>query len=132
MLIEELKIESNLCLSCGACCAHYRASFYWIEAEPALGGTVPAELSVRLNAHELCMKGTEGSHPRCVALQGEIGVRVRCDIYEKRSSTCRNFEMAWEDGQPNERCDRARLAWGLIPLSSPQKSNQPRRFRKAA
>lgn len=132
MLIEELKIESNLCLSCGACCAFCRTSVYWTEVEPALGGTVPAELSVRLNAHELCMKGTERSHPRCVTLQGEIGVRVRCDIYEKPSSTCRNFKVAWEDGQPNKRCDRVRLAWGLVPLSPPNKNYPPRKHPKAA
>jgi Fe-S-cluster containining protein len=132
MLIKELKIDSNPCLSCGACCAFYRASFYWTEAEPALGGSVPVELTTRLNTHELCMKGTEGNHPCCVALQGKIGVRVKCDIYEKRSSTCHNFKVSWENGQPNERCDRARLAWGLAPLSPPHNINRPRRFRKAA
>ena len=29
------------CLSCGACCAHFRASFYWAEADDQTPGGVP-------------------------------------------------------------------------------------------
>ncbi|RBD00840.1 YkgJ family cysteine cluster protein, partial [Xanthomonas oryzae pv. oryzae] len=25
------------CLTCGACCAYFRVSFHWSEADPALG-----------------------------------------------------------------------------------------------
>src|SRR5690606_12667348 len=32
------------CLDCGACCAYYRVSFHWSEADPATGGETPAAL----------------------------------------------------------------------------------------
>lgn len=32
--------ENNPCVSCGACCAYFRVSFYWAESESG-GGTVP-------------------------------------------------------------------------------------------
>ena len=33
------------CLTCGACCAHFRVSFHWSEADPEQGGAVPAALT---------------------------------------------------------------------------------------
>ena len=65
------------------------------------------------------MKGSFGEKPRCVALKGEIGKEVACSIYDLRSSVCREFPVAWEQGIPNERCDRARVAHGLEPLRPP-------------
>jgi len=32
---------NNSCLSCGACCAHCRVSFYWAEADDVTRGGVP-------------------------------------------------------------------------------------------
>lgn len=106
---------SNPCLTCGACCAFYRASFYWAETDEALG-TVPVELTEDLSDFRRAMKGTNQSAPRCIALEGEIGSDVRCTIYDLRSSTCREFPFSWQNGEPNERCDRPRIAWGLPPL----------------
>ncbi|MCI0438002.1 MAG: YkgJ family cysteine cluster protein [Chloroflexi bacterium] len=111
--------STNPCLSCGACCAYYRASFYWAEAEKTLGGAVPPELTEKLDAFRRVMKGTNQKNPRCVALEGIIGERVRCAIYELRSTVCREFEVSWENGKRNERCDKARIAWGLSPLEPP-------------
>lgn len=113
-------VALNPCLDCGACCACYRASFYWTEAAPELGGRVPPELTEKLNDHMSYMKGTWGAEPRCIALQGTIGEVVQCSIYADRSSGCREFPYAWENGEPNERCDRARAKWGLPPLQGPQ------------
>jgi len=110
---------SNPCISCGACCAYYRASFYWAEADNAVGGTVPVELTEKLNDFRRVMKGTSQKAPRCIALLGEIGQCVRCSIYELRSSVCRDFDVSWHNGVHNERCDRARAAWGLAPLPAP-------------
>jgi len=62
------------------------------------------------------MIGMDGSTPRCIALEGNIGEKVRCTIYENRSSVCRDFDASWIKGLPNERCDKARAAWGLPPL----------------
>lgn len=120
-------VSFNPCLDCGACCAFYRASFYWTEAEPSLGGTVPPHLTEKLNERMAMMKGTWGAKPRCIALEGEIGQRVQCSIYADRSSGCREFPYAWENNEPHERCDKARAAWGLPPLqpSQPLIPDQP-------
>ncbi len=123
---------SNPCISCGACCAYYRASFYWAEADETLGGTVPIELTEKLNDFRRVMKGTSRKSPRCIALLGEIGKSVRCSIYEQRASVCRDFDLSWLNGVHNERCDQARIAWGLEPLPAPvaqpdQGSDEPKR-----
>jgi uncharacterized protein len=119
------------CLTCGACCAFYRASFYWAEADDVEGGTVPAYMTEKLNDFRRAMKGMSGSNPRCIALQGTIGEQVYCSIYELRASACREFPVSWEFGAPNERCDQARMAWGLPPLQ-PDAWNWPDTFRRAA
>lgn len=108
----------NPCLSCGACCAHFRVSFYWGECQSA-GGLVPDNLTVAVGPHLAAMQGTEQKPVRCVALLGEVGCGTRCTIYEHRSSTCREFTAAWEDGAPNAHCDAARAAYGLPPLTPP-------------
>jgi uncharacterized protein len=109
----------NPCLDCGACCAHFRVSFYWAEADRAAGGLTPAELSVQLTPHRAAMRGTETFPPRCVALEGKIGERVHCTIYPLRPSPCRDFRASWSDGARSEPCDRARAAHGLPPLEPP-------------
>lgn len=121
----------NLCLSCGACCAFYRASFYWSEAEDFSPGGVPLEMTQKLNDFRLIMKGTSGSSPRCIALTGFIGRRVACSIYERRSSVCRAFEASWYNNAPNPDCDKARSAWGLEPLK-PEAWFDDHNFPKAA
>ncbi|MEW6751886.1 MAG: YkgJ family cysteine cluster protein [Candidatus Latescibacterota bacterium] len=107
----------NPCLTCGACCAHFRAAFYWAEGDDATPGGVPVELTEKVDPFRRAMWGTSRRDPRCVALQGSIGVEVACSIYGQRPSPCRQFEPSWADGTRNERCDRARLAWGLAPLA---------------
>jgi Fe-S-cluster containining protein len=52
--------DSNPCLDCGACCASFRVSFYWSEAE-ARG--LPAELTEQVNAWFSCMAGTNQARP---------------------------------------------------------------------
>jgi hypothetical protein len=111
--------QENPCITCGACCAYYRASFYWGEGDDAPGGTVPVNLTEKLNDFYRVMIGTNGPRPRCVALLGSIGCQVRCAIYEQRSTPCREFEPSWAGGEPNPRCDAARAAWGLPPLEPP-------------
>lgn len=36
--------DHNPCMTCGACCAYFRVSFYWAEASDG-GGTVPVDLT---------------------------------------------------------------------------------------
>ena len=109
----------NPCVTCGACCAFYSATFYWTEADDVVGGTVPVEMTEKFGQHQRVMRGSNDSTPRCIALDGTVGTCVRCSIYPLRASVCREFEFSWQFGKPNERCDRARAAWGLPPLSAP-------------
>jgi Fe-S-cluster containining protein len=110
--------ESNPCLNCGACCAHFRVSFYCGEIAGESGGTVPPELVTQVGPLRGCMKGTEQGGQRCVALRGELGQPgIHCAIYEHRPSPCREFPTWMEDGAPNPDCQRLRQAIGLPPLS---------------
>lgn len=101
---------SQECTHCGACCASFRVSFYWGESSAHEHGTVPAELTTAISPHHVCMKGTEQKPVHCIALEGEVGREVSCNIYELRSSTCRQFEAGSED------CAKARKIHGLPEL----------------
>ena len=107
----------HVCLNCGACCTIYRVSFYWGEADPAFGGSVPIELTEKLNDARRVMKGTDQPRPRCIALEGNIAEKVRCTIYENRPSPCRAFPVSWENGEHNPDCDKARAMYGLPPVT---------------
>lgn len=95
------------CQRCGACCAMFRVSFYWGEADDAPGGRVPVALTRPVGPLHRCMAGTEARPVRCVALQGEVGRSVACAIYSRRASTCREVQPS--DAQ----CLKARAAHGL-------------------
>ncbi|MFI4939666.1 MAG: YkgJ family cysteine cluster protein [Burkholderiales bacterium] len=109
--------DANPCLSCGACCAHFRVSFYFGELAGQPGGWVPVELTAKVNDFYAAMKDAESCKGRCVALRGEIGeAGVSCSIYPNRPTPCREFE-AWEkDGTPNPDCQRLREQRGLPAL----------------
>lgn len=108
---------SHPCLACGACCAAFRVSMHWSEADPALGGVVPSALVETVDAHRVAMRGTWARAPRCIALAAEIGRSSRCTIHAQRPSACREVRASWEDGTVDAQCDRARLAHGLAPLT---------------
>ncbi|MEN9434838.1 MAG: hypothetical protein RLZZ422_2427 [Pseudomonadota bacterium] len=115
-------LEQNPCLSCGACCASFRVSFYWGETTDNPFGTVPVALTEPINPTRVAMRGTNCNQPHCIALEGVVGQATSCKIYEQRSSTCREFTASWEDGQPNKICDKARAKYGLAPLPCPTES----------
>jgi uncharacterized protein len=111
--------QANPCLSCGACCRHFRVSMYMGEMASAPGGTVPDEMVSRVNAFIICMKGTETGHGRCIALRGEVGrAGVHCAIYSVRPTPCREFRVWDDDGAPNPHCQRLRAQIGLPPLGA--------------
>ncbi|WP_215779964.1 YkgJ family cysteine cluster protein [Paludibacterium sp. B53371] len=110
--------SDNPCTTCGACCAHFRVSFYCGELTGGSGGIVPAELASQLNPVMACMKGTETGNGRCIALRGTLGSPdIRCSIYPQRPSPCRAFNSWLDDGQPNPDCQRLRAGIGLPPLT---------------
>ena len=96
---------ADACLSCGACCAYFRVSFYWAE-----GMNMPEHYTEPVPAVYSCMCGTNQSQPRCVALEGEVGQQVSCGIYELRSSSCKEVQIA------DDQCNKARLAHNMIPF----------------
>jgi Fe-S-cluster containining protein len=108
------------CQRCGACCAKWRVQFYWREAERGDSvHPVPPGLFEELDDTHRTMRGTTAKHrPRCVALAGRIGEDVGCKVYENRPSPCRAFQASFENGVKNPRCDEARAAHGLRPLTS--------------
>lgn len=95
------------CQACGACCATFRVSFYWAEADDAPCGTVPVELTQPVSPTLRCMVGTGVKPVRCVALEGELGRHVACRIHPLRSSTCREVQVG------DEQCRKARAQRGL-------------------
>lgn len=107
---------SNPCKTCGACCSHFRVSFYQGELD-SNGGIVPNELVTSINPFMVAMKGTE-SGGRCNSLIGELGKDISCGIYENRSSSCRSFPVWLDNGQPNPKCQELRLKNGFSPISS--------------
>ncbi|MCA1902719.1 MAG: YkgJ family cysteine cluster protein [Candidatus Hydrogenedens sp.] len=107
----------NPCLTCGACCAFYRVSFYWRECSDNKPDGVPISLCEDLNMFRRVMKGTNQSKPRCIALKGTIGKHVFCSIYWRKPSICCDIEPSYKYGFPESKCDKARLAYGLTPLT---------------
>ena len=75
------------CLACGACCAF---SKYWPALrpnDPGDGAEIPvAFLDVR-NRRMRCVGD------RCSALEGSLGLRVSCRVYEVRPQACRVFTV---------------------------------------
>jgi uncharacterized protein len=108
---------SHPCLTCGACCAFFRVSFHWSEADPTLGGRVPFELTEPLRTHERAMRGTSQAQPRCIALDADIGRYSRCSIHDRRPSVCALVPASYEFGVASPQCDKARTAHGLPALT---------------
>jgi Fe-S-cluster containining protein len=106
------------CRDCGACCASFRVSFYWAEAD-AYG--LPESLVEKLSPLYACMAGTDAAAPRCRALQGEVGSGVRCAVYNHRPSPCRELQA----GDPQ--CARARHRHAL-PATIARAATEPQRM----
>lgn len=110
--------HQNPCLDCGACCAAFRVSFYWGEGDDAPGGRVPVAATERLNAHLRCMSGTNSNTPHCAMLSGGVPGGL-CRIYENRPSPCREVNPFGPNGEPDEKCRKARTRYGLPELTGP-------------
>jgi Fe-S-cluster containining protein len=55
----------DVCQRCGACCAHFRVSFYWAEAAER---QLPDSAIEQVTPLLACMAGTNQPEPRCHAL----------------------------------------------------------------
>jgi Fe-S-cluster containining protein len=117
VFVDMADSDENPCLSCGACCQHFRVSMYMGEMASSPGGTVPDEWVSAVNPFIVCMKGTEKGHGRCIALRGAVGKPgIRCEIYHRRPTPCREYRVWLDDGTPNPDCQRLRANIGLAPL----------------
>ena len=108
-LRPDLSMDTNPCFECGMCCQYFRVSFYHGEIAGNGAGTVPEELTTRVSKHLACMKGTEKGGEPYIALRNTKEEGYRCSIYEKRSSTCRSFNVLNDDGTPNPDCQKLQL-----------------------
>lgn len=109
-------MAGDICSRCGACCAAFRVDFHRSELASAQPGGVPDALAVLVAGDTMRMRGTDAALPRCGALDGHIGVAVRCTIYAARPSPCRDFAPYAALGIGDEACARARRRHGLAPL----------------
>ena len=108
---------ANACTRCGACCASFRVDFARDELASE-GGHVPDGLTVEVNDSTCRMRGTDHAQPRCAALYGKVGEKVRCGLPEGRPSPCREFGMLAPLGLPSAAGTRARLRHGMPPLGT--------------
>ena len=89
------------CQSCGACCA-FSATWPRFSLEPdAQLDAIPKELVAADESGMRCV------NERCSALQGRVGGRTACAIYELRPDVCRACVPGGED------CMIARTRHGL-------------------
>ena len=93
------------CQTCGARCAHYAVEDWSTIGKRGKGifigdddvSHVPAKMVAvypfSFGSHDawLRAKRVDGQW-RCVALDGQIGVKCSCSIYKVRPDTCRCFE----------------------------------------
>lgn len=106
------------CQRCGACCASFRVSFYWAEAE--VHG-LPDDMVEPVTALLACLRGTNQAQPRCIGLQGRIGAAVTCTCYAQRPSPCREVQPG------DDKCRRARARWGMAdPRHDAPAADSPR------
>lgn len=71
---------------------------------------MPEHYTEPVTAVYSCMAGTNQNNPRCITLEGTVGEQVSCGMYELRSSSCKEVQVA--DAQ----CNKARLAHHMIPF----------------
>ena len=98
---DKKPIRLNACEKCGACCAFFPVNFPELEIDDPANGKALTTMSLPARHLMRVMRGTELSSPRCMALKGEVSIKVSCIIYAARPSTCRNFVRSWEEDSGN-------------------------------
>ncbi|MDQ2746576.1 MAG: YkgJ family cysteine cluster protein [Acidobacteriota bacterium] len=99
------------CVTCGACCGSMpcvavsqtdkiAAENYWDITTNGANGEITVDRYLRRSGTTLA----------CANLDGEIGNRVGCQIYEQRPQTCRVFEAG------SDKCHALRRAYGIEPF----------------
>src|SRR5215213_2871846 len=109
------------CLGCGACCSYFH------RIPVRLTDPTPRKLTWKVwedgavSGQKLLWMRREPEAGECIALDGEVGERAFCAIYELRPDSCRAFEAG------SDRCRAARRMYGLEPpLSGPEQRRRAR------
>jgi len=98
-----MKVTSKDCQSCGACCGPlYDDETHADLTEEDVGrlskGYVKRWVVYVLDQYPaLKTKRTAHSGVVCGALQGQVGKKVRCSIYENRPTVCRRYRPGSPD-----------------------------------
>lgn len=101
------------CLTCGACCQ----SLLCVGVRPA-DDIVPElfwDITVATDEGEIVVDRylkRNGETLACGALEGTVGERVACTIYETRPKMCHHFDAG------SDRCHAIRRAFGIEPFLS--------------
>lgn len=85
------------CLTCGACCNFFKIitinyndyDSLHESIKPFIMQSVPPCNPVNFNMITI---EAENKFPRCTALQGVVGEKVHCSVYEHRPPACRSFK----------------------------------------
>jgi Fe-S-cluster containining protein len=95
-------LQPNPCTTCGACCAFSREwPRFSVETEADIQAIPVAFVGER---------GMRCDGNRCSALEGRVGVRTSCTIYDVRPEVCRSCLPG------DAECNIAREAFGLAAI----------------
>ena len=103
------------CQSCGACCCNTdenRAERYIDYVQVTARSPLSRQPALLRKLTVLNAKGErhmrlEGKDQRCVALSGDLGVRVSCTIYQLRPASCHRVQPG------SKECRRDRRERGI-------------------
>ena len=120
-VITDPDAEIPDCMTCGACCA----AFVVVDAENAdipedkvwivqslRNGSEPGGRFIRRREGDLA----------CAGLEGRVGDRVNCTIYDARPKMCREFEAG------SDRCHAVRRAFGIEPFLTLEEMSEANRL----
>lgn len=101
------------CLTCGACCQ----SLLCVGVRPSddVDPELCWEITVQTDEGEIVVDRYVRRNEEtlaCIALEGVVGERVACSIYERRPKMCHHFDAG------SDRCHAIRRAFGLEPFLS--------------
>ena len=113
---EKIDPNKNYCLDCGACCTYFKVLIPKEESNE-FNGNVPKEYLEKYDKNRMNLIGRNNFNNKtyCKALEGSVGINVKCNIYENRPNVCKEFQAVSSDGIQNIRCMKARKSAGLDP-----------------
>lgn len=108
--------ESEICMSCGACCSFFTVQCTKKDLEKLTEAQVVRKII--FFEKKVFMLGTERFKQRCQFLDGNVGEQVKCTIYEQRPQACRDFHIQLANDKINQRCNKARAHHNLTKIES--------------